>query len=434
MALSNLADVTRTLVTLIDWALRRSGDWPVGGVPSVLPLPPDRMSENGLSVFLYHVQENVYNKNMHLPDAGSSPVRSAPMALNLYFQVSARMVSDPVSADDAFSEQLMMSTALQAMHDYADLADSTVLDEPNPTPDIRLLDRHGLAGRTNRFKISLQPVPANDSVHYWTAGQSPMRLAAYYEVSIVFLEPKEPPKPVGRVLTYGTFLFTEGAPQLTGSRNTVAFTIPGEADPRQIDIQPAQAAAGQSLDLLGVNFGGDRVDVQLLNTQLPGGMVLLDALWNLTRTSDNLLTLTVQEAAGGVAVLPGIYAAQVIVTRRRTPPNGNPRDFRYVSNSFPVTISPRIDAVTAPDAANRISISGFRFQNAALPTGSVQLYVGDTRLTERITAGNPVAGEFKVTAPNTIVASLAGLVAGQVLPLRVLVAGAEAAPRWITTP
>lgn len=433
MALSNLADVTRSLVTLLEWALRRSGDWPVGGEPGVLPLPPDRMAENGLSVFLYHVQENVYNKNMHLPDAGAAPVRSAPMGVNLYYQVSARAVADNVSADDAYQEQLMMSIALQVLHDYADINDQTVLDEPAPTPPINLLDRFGLAGRTNRFKISLQPVPANDSVHFWTAGQSPLRLAAYYEVSIVFLEPKEKPLPVGLVLTYGTFIFTEGAPQLIGSRNTVAFTIPGEADPRQLELQPAQAPAGNTFELLGVNFGGDLVAVQLINAQLPGGKVLLDAPWNLTRTGTNQLTLTVQEAVGAVAMLPGLYAAQVIVTRRRAEPNGNLRDFRYVSNSFRVTISPRIDQVTLP-AAGRVTVTGYLFQHASLPPDAVQIYVGNARLTLRTAAGNPGANEFKITAPGTVVVSLSGLPAGQVLPLRLLVAGAEAAPRWVTIP
>lgn len=439
MALSNIADVTRSIISVIEWALRQSGDWPVGGEPAVLPLPPDRMTEAGLSVFLYHVQENTYNKNMHLPSSpmpGQQPAQSAPMGLNLFFQVCARSAGENPSADDLFQEQLMMSIALQVLHDYAEINDSTELEQP-PAAPINVLNQFGLRGRTNRFKISLQPMLHNESVHFWTAGQSSLRLAAYYEVSVVFLEPKRVARPVGRVLTYGTFVFTEGAPQLTATRNTLAFTIPGEASPRQIDLQPAQVPPGALFELLGVNLGGDIIDVQLVNTLLPGGSAVVDAAWTLTRTGADRLTVTVQPTivtpGGPVAVLPGLYAAQVLITRRRALPTGQLRDFKYVSNQFPVTISPRIDAVSAP-AAGRITVTGYLFQDASLPPDSVQVYVGDHRLDRRTAAGNPAAGQFRITAANTLVVSLAGLDSGKVLPLRVLVAGAEAAPRWVTIP
>ena len=438
MALSNIADVTRSMITLVEWALRVSGDWPVGGTPKVHPLPPDKMAEDGISIFLYHVQENVHNRNMHLMPTGPNqpPVQSAPMGLNLFYQMSAKFTDTNPDTVDAYEEQLMMSIALKAMHDYPEINDATELREVDDSLT-NIFGEVGLQGRNNRFKISLQPIPHNDAVHFWTAGQSPLRLAAYYEVSVIFLEPKLRPTLTGRVLAYGTYIFTEGAPRITATRNTLSFTIPGEAEIRQIDLQPAQVPPGNLLDFTGVNFGGDRIELQLFKAGWAADAVVVDAAWNLTLSGDNKLSVTVQETvtlpdATTVAVLPGVYKGQVNVFRRRTLPNGQTREFKQASNQFPFTISPRIDLISPP-VANVITVTGYRFQHPDLPVEAVDVYVGDNRLTQ--TSAPPGPGEFSVTGPATLAVSLpAGLVAGQILPLRIVVAGAESPPNWITTP
>ena len=72
-----------------------------------------------------------------------------------------------------------------------------------------------------RFSISLLPITYNEAILFWTAGESPMKLSAYYELSVVFLEPAPPVSLPGRVLAYGVNVFTEGAPQIIGSQNFI---------------------------------------------------------------------------------------------------------------------------------------------------------------------------------------------------------------------
>ena len=58
----------------------------------------------------------------------------------------------------------------------------------------------------------LQPVQHNEAMTYWTAGSLPMRLALYYQASVVLLEPAPSVSRSGRVLTYGVYTFVRGAP------------------------------------------------------------------------------------------------------------------------------------------------------------------------------------------------------------------------------
>ena len=78
------------------------------------------------------------------------------------------------------------------------------------------------------------------------------KLSAYYEVSVVLLEPEDTQSRAGRVLAYGVTPLIEGAPRIDSSENTLSFTIPGDPDVREVILRPAQvrwAVGSPSLDL-----------------------------------------------------------------------------------------------------------------------------------------------------------------------------------------
>jgi hypothetical protein len=435
MTLLDLSLVTRTLTDLIEAHVAASPVWPAGTTLTLSPEPPDKLKgDNVLGFYLYHVSEDAHFKNLPPPGNDQPPVRYVPMGLNLYYQLSAH--SDFTGVTGVYREQLLLSCAVKALHDYPIIDDSTEIGGSK-------VMAASLRGSNNTFRITLQPIPYDQAVNYWTAGSTPLRLAAYYQVSVVLLEPEEPKSRAGRVLLYGVHTFAAGAPRLDGSRNVVSFTLPGETAAREIELRPAQAPpapplpdpppAASRVTFTGTNLAGDRTSL-LLKSARWEDLVEVGTAWSVA-ARENQLTAVVQQTADTEDVFPGVHSALVKVVRRRTMPDGKEREFEHVSNEAPFVVTPRIDKVAPTGASGMLKVTGYAFQHGTPPKNlRVQVYVGDSRLTERAT-GVPSAGEFAVLdAMNLRLRLPGGLSSGEWVPLRIFVEGAESPPEWIQVP
>lgn len=425
MALINLSEVTQSFVTLIHEGFRLI--WG-STAPNVLPEPPARITGEGLGFYLYHAMENKTYSNFPAPGTDRTPVRLLPMGLTLYYQLSANSILD--DGTGAYNEQRMMGIAMKVLHDYPQIDDDTQIN------GVTVMATN-LLGKNNRFKVTILPVPYNEAVNYWTAGSAPVRLSAYYEVSVIFLEPEEPTTYAGRVLTYGNYIFTEGQPTITASQNILSFPVPGQPDPVQIRLQPAQAPPGNTIDLFGTGFSGEQINLLLLNQRWPEPALATPG-WNPTRTAQNQLTVTVgtqatlQQAGTVVTVLPGMYNARVQVVRTVRLPGGDSRSFTSLSNQVTFTVSPQITSIAFPPGTV-VTITGSLFQHADLPPENVEVFLGKNRILPD--DGTFAQGMFRVTAANTLQINItAGLPSKQSLPVRILINGAESPPNWIDIP
>lgn len=430
MALLNLSHVTETLIKLIEqYFMNVSPVWADGTHPTISAQSPDVLSENAIGIYLYHITEDAHYKNLPSPGKDEPPVRYIPMALNLYYQLSAHSTTN-----DPLLEQQMMGIAVKALHDFPFIDDSTEIVEED-----RILHTE-LRGKDNQMKIVLQPIAHNEAVNYWTAGSTSLRLAAYYQVSVILLEPAETQSRAGRVVTYGVHTFLEGAPRIESSHNILSLTIPGESETREVKLRPAQVPVGGQVTFTGVGLAGDSNSLLLKNSRWDEA-VEVDIAWRITATNDNV-SIEVQESASEMDIIPGIYSSLVKVTRRRTLPGGEVREFDHISNECPFAITPHIESISAPDAEHVITIEGYIFSHDDIPPESVQVYVGETRL-ERVTADTLNPGEFIVVVPEpppeNALAYIQlhlpeGLPSGQYLPLRIFVNGVESPPNWIEIP
>jgi hypothetical protein len=323
----------------------------------------------------------------------------------------------------------MMGIAMKVLHDYPFLDDSSVINGTQ-------VFQGSMRGRNNRVYVTFQNINPKDSVSTWTAGDVPLRLSAYYEVSVVFLEPEEIRSYTGRVLQYGTYIFTERAPRITNTRNIIQYNMPPTNTPAKVSVQPAQVPVASTIDIYGSGFHGDRLDLRLYSSRWPEPG--LGAGWNLTQTSEDQLSATVMPTAviertgTPIDVLPGVFGAQVIVTRMVQLSNGEVRNIRNVSNQFPFMICPRIDTlVTSPGS---VTVTGYLFQHTLLNVNELMVYLGEERIfLDDDGVFNP--GEFRVTAANTIVIMIPlSLPTGAIVPVRILVSGIESTPAWITVP
>jgi hypothetical protein len=425
MALLDLSKVTETLVTLLLEHIKNSQAWKPRPAPItlVVPDPPDKLTGDQLGVYLYHILEDPSNKNMHSPHEKPQHVRYVPMPLLLFYILNAH--SDSESPTGTYTEQLLMGCALKALHEFPVIDDKTKV---NGVPILKVAE--------NCFQIELRPVPPEDAIHYWTAGGGALRLAAYYQVSIVMLEPEEPPSRAGRVLLYNVFAFPGEAPRLTSSSNTLTFTLPGENTVREITLRPAQVPFGDTLRLEGTNLADDRT-VLLLNRAGWGNPIEVNQTWfppgtpPVTRES---VTAVVQNTAGAQTLVPGIYGALVRVIRSRSTPSGGTRRFEHLSNETPFAISPQISNIVVAPATGVVTISGRLFQDPEILPGALKVYIGETLLEEKAT-GTLSAGQYRVNSPVQITLELpSGLTSGEYVPFRLIINGAESSPKWIQVP
>jgi hypothetical protein len=425
MSLLDLSLVSRALIRLLEAHVGGSSAWSSSVTLNVTPQPPDVLTgEHTLGLYLYHVSEDPSRRNEGLMNL-DVPVRYQPMPLALHFQLTAH--SDIEGADGTYQEQLMFGLALKALHDYPVLNDDTVVNGTTVFPP-------ELIGGDNRIRIDLQQIEPAESRSYWNSDEKSVRLSAYYRVSVMLLEPEEPQRRPGRVLAPGVQVFLMGAPRLDTSSTTLTLTIPGE-DPADIVVSPAQVPVGEVVTFSGSGLAGGALALLLDNANWSDAPIVVDATtWTVVSTSTTV-SATVQEQADATHdVVPGIYGALARLTVTRTMPDGTSRDFDHLSNESPFAILPRIDAMSAPDATGVFDITGYVFQHADLDPADVIVYVSDARLAAG-TAGALAAGEYAITAADTIEARLpTGLTPGDDVPVRVFVNNAESLPTWVTVP
>lgn len=432
MALLDLSLVTRCFTTLLSERIPTFPEWPAANNLLVSAGPPDLVQgPHALSFYLYHVREDAHTKAQDWGVQDANPQRFKPMGVSLYYVMTPRSnIGD--ANNRALADQLVMGLALKTLRDQSQIDDATTV---NSGGGPILVMPAAMRGRSNRLRCLLQPTAASEASQYWQAGTNALRLAAYYEVSATLLEPEEVRMRTGRVLAYGVHTFVRGEPVIESVSNEVEFAIPGESQPRRVRASPAEAAYGQVVEVRGADLKGDATAFLLSHRDF-AEPVEADAAWDL-QTDGSLLTVRTQPTAGAQAVLPGVYGAIVRTTARKTLPDGSQRDFDAFSNQAAFTIVPAIVSVTGPGPVLTVKVDSF--EPHLLAGGDIMVFAGAARLA-RVSTGPPGPGEFFTpSSPPAARTTLrfrfpAGAAPGSLLPLRIVVRGAESPPRWEVAP
>lgn len=397
MALLDVSLVTQSLLNLIRGHVTASPVW--SGSPTVSPESPDQLSgeSNTIGFYLYHISEDEGYKNPPPPGRDVPPIRYTPMGLVLHYQLTAHDHGQDGTIA-TFNEQRLMGCAIKALRDYPVIDDTTVIGGGI------ILDSL-LRGSDNRLQIVLQPISPEQAIQYWSAGTSPMRLAAYYEVGVALLEPETTSTRAGRVLSYGVYAFNRQTPHLDSSYNVLSFTIPGEANPREIELRPAQVPFDGTVTFTGSSLSGDATTLLLRHPRW-NDLVEVDFAWGV-QAAFNRVSAVVQDTASGEAILPGTYDALVRVSTQRNVPGGGTRIFEHLSNVCPFSITPRIDNIDprTPSGDVTLTVTGFIFQHAELDPGDVLVYMGENRL-DVGTLLSLNRGEFAIEDSTTLKARL----------------------------
>jgi hypothetical protein len=176
--LLDLSIVTDRLIQQLNDCVSASNLWREGSGTqfdiNYTGLAPDAARKSAgcqVSLYLFHVAADKFYRNTFPLGGSAQQIPEQPLALSLYYLLTA------YSPNSYVEEQQAMSIALKCFHEHP-IVSATV-----PT------------NREEEFTLTLEPQTVDEIGRVWQSISSPMRLSAIYRASVVFLEPPPPTAP-----------------------------------------------------------------------------------------------------------------------------------------------------------------------------------------------------------------------------------------------
>jgi hypothetical protein len=184
--------VTQTLRWLIGTGLGRHQHGVAHSV-QVVAMPPDQAQNNGndvaLNLFLYQAQVDAALRNQQPPMLVPGETGEPPLPLVLHYLLTPYVRN----GEDATAHHVL-GIALQTLNDNVVLTRAQLADIA-PYSDV--------AKQIERIRISWQPLEEKDIFSLWSIFSSPYRLSVAFEVRVVLIDSKRPPRTQLPVLTRG---------------------------------------------------------------------------------------------------------------------------------------------------------------------------------------------------------------------------------------
>lgn len=362
--------------------------------------PPDLARKGNakpqLNVFLYHTALNAGWRNMDAPNGARGGERGQPpLALNLYYMLTAYAREDNDSTDP--SSHRILCCAMSALHDYP-LLKKADIDAALPGT--------GLARQLERIRIAPQPLSVDEIYKLWTVYQTPYRISAAYELTVVLVDSNQPARSAPPVLNRGA------ADQGVFARAGAAPTLAAWRAPHR---QPA-ARLGDDVLLTGENVSAGHTVARFEGLRFDATIELVP------QAGPEPDQLVVHLPASGAAPddphayvrwAPGFYSLALATSLPDTPP--------YSSNQLGFALAPVM-------SVSPLSVSAGSFALTVTCTPQlrdgqrVRLLFGDQQVAPASIVPAP-----DETSPTTIKFALAGVTAGTYV-VRLRVDGVDSMP------
>ncbi len=418
----DLSVVTDTLKNLVDAQWQNAPLWspatPLFAV-EVTGLSPEaaRLGQGAqLSLYLYHVDENNAGESLfwaaRAQSAGGPPLRYQPLALDLYYLLSAYAEGNYVH------EQQAMSIAMRVFHE---------------NPVVRGTGADGLPWEVT---LTLERRSYDELSRLWQATMSALRLSAVYRAAVVLIEPEPapPPAPPVSVVSLAAAPGRPGAgPRLLGVQREVQYTAPGGTTVAFMQ-DPATVAAGGEVWLTGSGLAPASGQRLILTGPYPGDAQVDVSAWlaGPPQPDSARRAVRIPAAAGAPpagAPAPGRYSVRLEAAAgvaARVAAGAGTVAFRTAE--VPLGVAAGVSPAGGPLLATAAS---YTVRGTGFVPGDMQVLLGAIPL--RRAAAAPAAGEYAVSTDGTTLTLVppAGLPAGT-YQLRVRVAGVESDPAlWL---
>jgi hypothetical protein len=469
MPLTDISRVTTAITTLIRHALVRDNFLDDLDVTAAPPEDESNPTPNVISVYLFHIAEDPYRKNLPplMPVSTDSPVQFSQMGLILNYVITARNTSATGGGDRALIEQRLLGYVTRALHDYPVITDETTVPAvpphpPNP-PIFQIAD---LVGANNKIELTLRPVGIEETVNFWSAEQElTARLALFYEARVILLDTPPVTSTVQRVYSLGGFVAVGGQPFVETIQNVLGFIPPpgfAAADPalpfQFVTSNPARVSLfpvgtippevtpeNNRARIDGANLRGERTFLALRGPVGLGPAAPAERTFRIdvddganpdwrfeVRDPEITVSLrqTVQDDQGASLTLyPGLYSLRVI-TARQLPGDGRGRLIEQSSNTVVFSLGPQVISIAGfggPATARRFRLT--LFGSYLRDELDLQLSVRGEVLQRN--SDTTVAGNYDFTV-NTDEIEFAVDTSGLVspLPVHLVINGAGSTPAW----
>lgn len=400
IGVANLWDITDELMQLLNVNKGSATFTVTDRAPDEVRSLPD---ETYLSLYLFHVGHDKFQRNATSipPVPNAEKITRAlktphhPLSLDLYYLLTAYAKGVQASR----LEQQALTAALKCFHEHPIIRHTTL-------PDIE-------------FTITLAPETADSLGRLWQAVTSSLRLSAIYKVSVVFIDPPEPPAPAKPVETVNlavsltTLPFAKGG-QVISTYIKVNYVAPGNPNTnKQYELVPAVVAPGQEFILYGAEMNQSSSDhVYLIQSD---GTEQDVTAWVSDATSSRLILML--PTTGGPAA--GIYQLRVGNA------NGEPLVTR--SNATPFSIAAWVEPTGGPILS--ASGSTYTLNGQGFSPGDVEVHIGTLPLD---LGGGSAPGQFVVSSSTEISFQLPDTLSVGVHSVRVRVNQVESPPaKWV---
>ncbi len=477
MPTSDLSLVSTSLQTLLQANIGRLAGSGAPAVAIKLGYPEDQVNaDRTINLHLYHVAEDQFNRNLPGPGADANSAATTPMSLSLFYLMTAHHKTGITRAE---TEQQIMGHALKTLHDFALIGpDTSVMDVGGLVTKIL---PSGFNDKGTRLEIVLRPLTPEDALAYWASEQQQaVRLAAYYEVRLVQLEPEPVKTSSNIVLNVGQWVGLKADVAVAASRSAMRFARPaalGASLPDLIEVSPARPFLDHPpIDapnfpntnhfwLEGNGFaGGIRRRVVIRHDSwaglgVPGGEIalgealqpgVLTDIWGVAiqdqRVDVRLANQISYEDADGAAqtldILPGTYRARVDVVTGDQAVGPKTRELVRRSNEVLFQIAPRLNVadppVLIPGPPDRHRVTLRISPRFSLVTPGLEIVLAiDGEVYQRVPAFDPVPanndGLFRANVQTLVVQPWFDVTETGVHNVRLSVNGVDAQPFWLET-
>ncbi|MEM9332934.1 MAG: Pvc16 family protein [Pseudomonadota bacterium] len=443
---ASIFDVTSAMRNLVWFNLRRIYNAGENDV-DVTFLPPEDVTAlvPTINIYLYHLSEDPLHRNAVGYENVSPAIAGQPMALRLFYVMTTHLETNGVPNPQ--ERQEYMSAAMKTFHDYPVLDAALALSfETGGVP--QPIMPTNLANTGHRIEIALRNLEPEENINFWaTEDQKTPRLAAYYEVRTVFIEPEMTTSVTGTVFDVGLYVNASSAARLMGSRAFLNFQMPAETGlgPQSLDVVPARAVLRaaphpdqERVRLTGNSLTtGDARRLRLIQNNLSFEVdSTLNPDWDIRFETGEIsfipqAVLNVTDGVGGSnpqPIIPGQveFALEIIAYRFQ----GTTRlESTYEAGRVSVAVGARITNFTGPvGTVFRLNVEPV----VTLTGAQIMLAVDGEYYTEDSVNAQPVtAGTYVLEADHILIQPHLPAPLTGAHSVQLFVNGAESQPFWI---
>ncbi len=363
-----IAAVTATLRNLL---MQVTADLPDATVTTKPPNKARNSNENGnqLNLFLYQTTLNAAWHKKKIPNRMKVGERKPPLALNLYYFITAYGRND----EDILSHRLL-GQAMRILHEHSVFSGDEIKVA---------LPGNDLHQQVEQVRITPQPLSSEELSKLWNIFQTPYALSVAYQVSVVLIESRHR---ATTTLPEGQHRFSDRSSIAQPKLLPLYPTLTGLQPPnQQSSVQPSDI-----LTLHGHHLDGDRVVVRFRSLHFT------DACAIATPLEGNATTIKVQLPTTPTSMTSwpvGFGALAAAVARAGEP--------ERTTNELPFSLAPRIGKIS-PNPATQDSdgntILTLTCNPPVLPEQQAILLLGDREI---LAQPHPVSTDtlkFLVTA------------------------------------